>query len=211
MRRAILTGAIFVSAIGVVLATGITAASAQSAPQNVCVPNSNGIATQCINDWAGNLTPGAQAVKFFHYTNSAGQNRIDVQFAGTIERPNGWQPFADGSNLNATYNGDNVYKFEWANGSPSGICIAGYTYNAPAFNESCNISNDQDQLWFVMTKFGALVSVGSSNARYLINNTPNEPVWLGTSGYGNTVDGAPVYLTTTQDYNLPWDFYADGG
>jgi hypothetical protein len=211
MRRAILTGAIFVSAIGVVLATGITAASAQTNPQNVCIPSSNGIATQCLNDYNGNLTAGAQAVKFFHYNNSAGQNRIDVLFAGTIERPNGWQPFSDGSNLNTTYNGDNVYKFEWANGSPSGICIAGYTYNAPAFNESCNITNDQNQLWFVLTKFGALVSVGSSNARYLLTGAPNSPVWLGSNGKGNIGNGDPVYLTATQANNLPWGFFVDGG
>jgi hypothetical protein len=212
VRRAILTGAILVSAIGVALGTGIPAASAQSFPVNVCIP-SGGHASQCMNDWNGNLTSGAAAVRFYHYGNSRGFNAIDVQYVGTIDRVNGgFQPFSNGSNLNVAYNGRPVYKFAWwRNGGPSGTCIAGYSYNANSFNEGCNVSSGQNQLWFVMSSYGALISVGSSNLRYLVTGTPNNQVWIGSNGKGNIGNGDNVYLTTIQNNNLPWDFFTDGG
>jgi hypothetical protein len=165
-----------------------------------------------MNDWTGNLTPGLPNVRFWHYGNSGGFNAIDVQYVNTIERPGGFQPFSNGSNLNATYNGDNVYKFAWwRNGGPSNTCIAGYGANQNSVNATCNPSSGQEVLWFVWTKFSALVSVGASNARYAITHTANQQVWIGSNGKGNIANGDNVYLTTNQANNLPWFFYTDGG
>jgi hypothetical protein len=213
VRRAILTGTVLVSAIGVALGTGITAASAQSFPDNICIPQGGtGNATQCMNDWNGNLTQGAQAVRFYHYGNSGGFNAIDVQYVGTIDTSGSFQPFDNGSGLNTRYNGRPVYKFAWwRNGGPTNTCIAGYSYNANSFNEACNVSSGQNQLWFAYTSYSDLVSVGSSNLHYFITHTANQPVWMGSNGYGNIGNGDNVYLTTTQNNNLPWYFYGDGG
>lgn len=212
MRKAILTGAILVSAIGVVLGTGVAAVAAPSYPLNVCIPQGGtGKATQCINNWDGNLALDATAVAFYHYGNSRGYNEIDVLVVGTITRPGTFQPFANGSNLNATYNGDQVLEFQWWRaGRDSGVCIGGAGYNEDAYNESCN-KPAQDELWFVWTKYSGLVSVAGSNARFYVTGTPNQPVWLGAAGNAKIANGDNVYLTTIQSNNLPFHLYGDGG
>jgi len=212
-RRAALTGAILMSATGAALGIGIPAASAQSFPDNVCIPQGGtGNPTQCMNDWYGNLNQGAQAVRFYHYGNSGGYNAIDVQYVGTIDTSGSFQPFLNGSDLNARYNNDNVYRLVWwRNGGPTNTCIAGYGYNQNSFNEACNTSSGQNQTWFVWTTYSDLVSVGASNLHYYITHTANQPVWMGSNGKGNIGNGDNVYLTTTQANNLPYYFYNNGG
>jgi hypothetical protein len=211
VRRAILAGAIFVSAIGVALGTGVTPASAQgSFPDNVCIPQGSS-PTQCINDWDGNLDYGAAAARFYHYGNSGGYNAIDVLALQPINQTNGgFQPFTDGSGLNARYNGRPVYEFEWwRNGKDTGVCIAGTSYNADAYNEQCN--DGGYSVLFVYSSSSGLISVNASNALYANTKTANQPVWLGSNGKGNIGTGDNVYLTTTQSNNLPWGFFTDGG
>lgn len=214
MRKAILAGAILVSAIGVALGTGVTAASAQgSFPDNVCLPQGGpgGKPTQCINDWNGNLIVPDSAARFYHYGNSGGYNAIDVVSLGSIDRTtNGFQPFSDGSGLNVRYNGRPVYELEWwRNGKATGICIAGYYPNADPYNDYCN--NSGLSVAYVFTEDSALVSVGASNTLYGETHTADQPVWVGSNGKGNIGNGDNVFLTSTQNYNLPWDFYSDGG
>jgi hypothetical protein len=217
MRRAILAGAILVSAIGVAPGTGITAASAQNAspslarahaafPINICLPPK----TQCMNDWNGNLDLGAEPVRFFHYGNSGGNNAIVAQLIGTINTNGGFEPFTNGSNLNARYNSRPVYEFEWyRNGGGTGICIAGDSYNANPFNEECN--SGSGSLFYAYSSYSFLISVGGSNVLYANTHVANQPVWMGSNGKGNISNGDPVYLTTTQANGLPWGFSSDGG
>jgi hypothetical protein len=212
VRRAILAGAILVSAIGVALGTGVTAASAQSFPSNVCIPQGGpgGHPTQCINDWNGNLIVPDSATRYYHYGNSGGYNAIDIESLGTIDTSGSFQPFSDGSGLNTRYNGRPVYEFEWwRNGKATGICIAGYTPNADPYNDYCN--NSGYSIAYVFTSYSDLVSVGASNTLYGETHKANQPVWLGPNGKGNIANGDSVYLTTTQANILPWDFYGDGG
>src|SRR5579859_5547779 len=172
MRRLILTGAVFASAICVAIGTGIPAAYAQRThpsptpavtqfSDNVCIPPK----TQCMNDWNGNLSIGAQAVRFYHYGNSGGNNSILVTLIGTITRPGGFQPFANGSGLNADLNGRPVYQLQWwRNGKPTAVCIAGLDPNTNAFNDPC--SGSGSSVWFAWSSYGALISVGASNVYY---------------------------------------------
>jgi hypothetical protein len=210
----IFTGAILASAVSAALAIGIPAASAAvpSYPDNVCIPNSSGDASQCWNDWLANLTLGSPAVKFYHYGNSGGNNAIDVQYVGQIDSSGSFQPFSDGSGLNDRYNTNNVYKFAWwRNGQASNVCIAGYGANQNAVNASCTPSSGADVDYFVWTKYSDLVSVGASNALYGVTGKSNQPVWAGSNGAGNIGNGDNVFLTTTQSNNLPYYFYSDGG
>ena len=213
VRKAIFTGTILVAAIGAALAIGIPAASAApSFPSNVCIPSSSGNATQCWNDWHGNLIQGSPAVRFYHYGNSGGYNAIDITNLGTINTNGGWQPFTIGSELNSRYNGDMVLKFAWwRNGKASDTCIAGYGANQNSVNATCNPTSGADVLWFVYTSYSDLVSVGASNGLYSVTHTVNQPVWMGSNGKGNIGNGDNVYLTKTQANNLPYNLYSDGG
>ncbi len=165
-----------------------------------------------MNDWYGNLTPGAAAVRFFHYGNSGGNNAIDVQYVGTIDTSGSFQPFSDGSDLNDRYNGDNVYKFAWwRNGEASDTCIAGYGNNANSVNAGCNLTGNEDVLWFAWSSESFLVSVGASNALYSVTRTADQPVWMGSNGQGNTGNGKNVYLSDSQANSLRWYFYENAG
>lgn len=220
MRRAILTGAILVSALGVALGTGIPAAHAQRVhrsparratfPVNVCVLPAK---TPCMNDWNGDLNLGSQAARFYHYGNSGGNNRILVTYVNTISgcgTSGGFQPFTDGAGLNCDYNGRPVYRLQWAKNGPSGVCIAGYDYSDWPINDECSAGAG---VWFVYSKYSALISVGGSNAYYAdSHHSPHHPVWVGTfNGTKPPINGQHLYLTTIQSWNLPWGFNTDGG
>jgi hypothetical protein len=214
LRKVILSGVILASAVSAALAIGIPAASAAtpSFPDNVCIPNSSGDASQCWNDWDGNLTAGSPAVRFYHYGNSGGYNAIDVQYVGQINTSSTFQPFSDGSDLNDRYNKDNVYKFAWwRDNEASDICVAGYGANQNAVNAGCNLSSGEDVDYFVWTSYSDLVSVGASNALFNLTRQADQPVWAGSNGKGNVGNGDNVFLTTTQDNNLPYYFYNNGG
>jgi hypothetical protein len=168
--------------------------------------------TPCINDWNGDLTVPTQAARFFHYGNSGGNNRILVTLIGTISgcgTSGGFQPFADGSDLNCRYNDRPVYQLQWAKNGPSGICIAGEGEDENAFNDGC--ARAGAAVWFAYSSYSDLISVGASNVYYDEVGEPNSPVWLGSDGIGNTGNGVHVYLTPVQNYNLPWGFNTDGG
>jgi hypothetical protein len=165
-----------------------------------------------MNDWYGNLTSGAQAVRFYHYGNSSGYNAIQALHVGTINTSGSFQPFADGSGLNTRYNGRSVWALEWVrdtNGvlTDTQICIGGNDVGYP-YNEGC--STGSHTLYYCYSSYSDLISVGASNEVYESTRTPNQPVWMGSYGYGNTGNGAPVYLTAVQNDNLPWGFYTDG-
>ena len=160
-----------------------------------------------MNDWGGNLTTYAQAVRFYHYGNSGGNNRIFVTQIGTIHRvTGGFQPFANGSGLNVRYDGRPVYQLQWGKNGRSGVCIAGDDTSQNAFNFPCN---GGPGTWFAYSSSSFLVGVGASNVRYDDTDESNVPVWLGDStGDGN---GAHVYLTDVQSFSLPFGFSGDGG
>ena len=162
-----------------------------------------------MNDWDGNLTTYAQAVRFYHYGNSGGNNRIFVTQIGTINgcgTSGGFQPFAKGSGLNCRYNGRPVYQLQWGKNGRSGVCIAGDDTSQNAFNFPCN---GGPGTWFAYSSSSFLVGVGASNVRYDDTDESNVPVWLGDStGDGN---GAHVYLTDVQSFSLPFGFSGDGG
>jgi len=182
-------------------------------PVNVCIPQlTTGNPTQCMNDWNGTLANGP-VFRFYHYGNSNGFNAVYVLNVGTIRQVSGgFQPFTDGSGLNARYNGNNVYEFEWSrNGTSQNACIAGYGPNANSVNAPCDITGSHTVLWFVLTDYNGYVSVGASNALYGRTHTANQPVWVGSNGKGNISNGDNVYLTTTQGNELAWASYFDGG
>lgn len=210
VRRIILSGVALLSAIGVAFGTGITSVSAQASfADNVCIP-SGGHPSQCMNDWNGDLTLGASATRFYHYGNSGGHNAIEVVKLGTIDTNGGSQPFTVGSGLNARYNGSSYYQLEWSrNGNGTGVCIAGYSYNADPYNDRCVSSGYSTG--YVYTSYSDLVSIGASNTLYANTHTQNQPVWMGSNGKGNIGNGDFVFLTTTQANNLPWGFSSDGG
>jgi hypothetical protein len=163
-----------------------------------------------MNDWDGNLTQFAQAVRFYHYGNSGGNNRIYVTQIGTINgcgTSGGFQPFANGSGLNCRYNGRPVYQLQWGKNGRSGVCIAGDNSAQNAFNDQCNVG---PITWFAYSSYSFLIGVGASNVLFEEDGfVPNSPVWLGDlSGDGN---GAHVYLTAVQSFGLPWGFTGDGG
>ena len=180
--------------------------ASSTSPLNACVLPEK---SQCMNDWLGNLTQFAQAVRFYHYGNSGGNNRIYATNIGTIHgcgTSGGFQPFADGSGLNCRYNGQPVYQFQWGKNGPSGVCIAGDNNMQYAFNEGCN---EGPATWFVISSENFLVGVGASNVLYDEEDEADVPVWLGeNSGDGN---GAHVYLTAAQALSLEWGFLVDGG
>jgi len=175
-------------------------------PVNVCVLPAK---SQCMNDWDGNLGTYVQAVRFYHYGNSGGNNRILVIYINTISgcgTSGGFQPFANGSGLNCRYNGRPVYHLQWAKNGPSGVCIASDDTSQYAFNFPCN---GGPGTWFVYSSSSYLVGVGASNVLYDDTLEPNAPVWLGdVTGDGN---GAHVYSTSAQSLSLTFGFNSDGG
>ena len=175
-------------------------------PVNVCVLPAE---SQCMNDWGGNLGTYVQAVRFYHYGNSGGNNRIYLTNLGTINgcgTSGGFQPFANGSGLNCRYNGRPVYQLQWGKNGRSGVCIAGDDISQNAFNFPCN---GGPGTWFVYSSSRYLVGVGASNVRYDDTFESNAPVWLGdVTGDGN---GAHVYLTDSQSLSLTFGFSGDGG
>jgi hypothetical protein len=183
-------------------------AAAAAHTVNVCVMPA-GLGSQCMNDWDGNLSTYAQAVRFYHYGNSGGNNSIYLNSHGTIHgcgTSGGFQPFANGSGLNCRYDGRPVYQLEWGRVGRSGVCIAGDDISQNAFNFPCN---GGPGTWFVYSSSRYLVGVGASNVRYDDTDEPNVPVWLGdVTGDGN---GAHVYLTDAQSLSLTFGFPGDAG
>jgi len=192
--------------VAVASAATRSAAAAAAPPVNVCVLPAE---SQCMNDWDGNLGTYVQAVRFYHYGNSGGNNRILVIYINTISgcgTSGGFQPFANGSGLNCRYNGRPVYHLQWAKNGPSGVCIASDDTSQYAFNFPCN---GGPGTWFVYSSSSYLVGVGASNVLYDDTLEPNAPVWLGdVTGDGN---GAHVYSTSAQSLSLTFGFNNDGG
>ena len=192
--------------VAVASAATRSAAAAAAPPVNVCVLPAE---SQCMNDWDGNLSTYAQAVRFYHYGHSGGNNRIYLANLGTINgcgTSGGFQPFANGSGLNCRYDGRPVYQLEWGKYARSGVCIAGDDISQNAFNFPCD---GGPGTWFVYSSSRYLVGVGASNVRYDDTDEPNVPVWLGDStGDGN---GAHVYLTDAQSLSLTFGFPGDAG
>jgi len=181
----------------------------------VCTYNPvNGSPTQCINDWNGDLTIGAQAARFYHFLNPPGNNFMYFEFVHIIDTASGsghFEPFADGSGLNTRYNGLPVYELQWErdiNGAyfDKGVCIAGDAPYALPYNEKCNTGSST--LYYAWSSYNALISVGASNDLYEAGGGPNQPVWLGSNGEGNTGNGQDIYLTPVQNDNLAWYPYA---
>ena len=204
MRRII---AIVTSVLAAGFVTGISAgpALAQSAhPSQICLPNPS----QCMNNWAGHLAVG-NPVNYYKYGTSITNNNWAVTFVETINTSCGGpscQPFADGTGLNARYNGQQVYEFPvWGQ---TEYCAGGSYYNATNNTGQVTLTYCGSlAAEFVMTSYTALVAIDASNDLYYQTDKPNQPVWAGAQDGSNIGNGDPVWLSSIQSWNKPWGFY----
>jgi hypothetical protein len=168
---------------------------------NLCTAATYNGNHQCLNLWEGLLANGA-TIKYYHHGGGNIQNEwapaddgavVGVNCGGSGQRIC-W-PFTTGSGMNAKYNGDNVYVFEYGQ-SPSWCMDQGkynvYTHNGSLQLWRClNNSNQQ----FVWTGSDWNVDVYATNAQWARDgNQNNIPVW--TSSLSNNVtDGALAQMS----------------
>jgi hypothetical protein len=202
----------------IILGTGLSLSTAIPAHAvlitNICTAVTYNGNHQCLNLWNNNKNDGA-GIRYYHH----GSGNIENQWApaddgavvgvncGQPGQPICW-PFTTGSGMNAKYNGDNVYVFEYGQ-SPT-FCMDQGAYSSSYHTgnmrlwQCLNNSNQQ----FVWTGSDYNVNVGATNRQWAQDgNQNNIPVWTSNLST-NVADGKLVVMSHTCNQYCQFQFTA---
>jgi hypothetical protein len=118
-------------------------------------------------------------------------------------------PFTDGSGLNARYNGDPVYQFQWNNDDL--YCADESAFN-PAIQEGpvelqqCG-SPALFRQDFVYSGSDYLSPVYADNAEYAYGGTGDLPILVGDGYEDSDANGQPIYMDDY--YELQWSIQCE--
>jgi hypothetical protein len=212
MRKPLIMLSLIILGTGLSLSTAIPAHAVLIT--NICTKVTYSGNHQCLNMWNNGIPASGAAIKYYHHGTGNPENKWAPADDGAVVGVNCGQPgqricwpFTTGSGMNARYNGDNVYVYEY--GPDPSYCMDQGLYSSSSHSGKMILweCNNRATQQFVWTPSDYNVDVNATNAQWAHDgNQNNIPVW--TSNAPNPGDGVPVQMSHTCNQYCAFQFTA---